>query len=408
MVKKKMTKKKEGLKLNLNLFNIPKKEKKKTEKRKEIKRQKKLKSIKSLKVEKKSKTIKKVKKEKEVKSHKEAIEKILEGIKEIEYAPQKRKIEEKEPHIEHIITPKSEVKEDVETKSILPESFIPSKKEDKKVVKLEKEIKKVSYAAPETEIQTIKTLATIKKPRVETEKPKLIKTGIPGFDEMCGGGIEEKSVVLINGDAGSGKTVFGLQFLYEAAKNGEAGLFISFGESRETIYSRMLNFGMDFQKLEDKNLFFFLEYQPHEVAKIMQEEGGTLYDIITSYNIKRVVVDTITPYLMQFSDPYKARLALVRLFSVFKKFNVTTLLLNEWSSDLPSNPSTAVAEFLADGIVYIIHKRSPEGVQLRGIEIWKMTGVSHTEVARPFAFTNRGIVIYPNERLFFGSSERKL
>ncbi|MEM3408369.1 MAG: ATPase domain-containing protein [Candidatus Micrarchaeia archaeon] len=442
-----MTKKKEGLNLNLNLFNIPKKKedkkrvgktrqkedktktsktksnffgkikknlkqnseiKKKVEKTKKNKKQSiNQKPTKSLKMKKKSKTIKNVKKEEEIKSHKEAIEKILEEIKEIEYAPQKRKIAEKEPHIEHIITPKSEFKENAEIKSILHES-VPSKNEEKKVAKLEKEIKKVSYGVPETDIQTIKTLATIKKPRVEAEKPKLIKTGIPGFDEMCGGGIEERSVVLINGNAGSGKTIFGLQFLYEAAKNGEAGLFISFGESRETIYSRMLNFGMDFQKLEDKNLFFFLEYQPHEVAKIMQEEGGTLYDIITSYNIKRVVVDTITPYLMQFNDPYKARLALVRLFSVFKKFNVTTLLLNEWSSDLPSNPSTAVAEFLADGIVYMIHKRSSEGVQIRGIEIWKMTGVNHTEVARPFAFTNRGIVIYPNERLFFGSSERKL
>ncbi|MEM4133756.1 MAG: ATPase domain-containing protein [Candidatus Micrarchaeia archaeon] len=431
-----MAKKKEGLKLNLNLFNFPKKKekedkrilktkqkedksskikspvsekiKKNQQKSKIKKKAEKTKETKKQLTNSKPKTIKKVKKEKEIKSHKEAIEKILEGIKEIEYAPQKRKIAEKEPHIEHIITPKSEVKEDIGMKSILPKSFIPSQKDEKKVMELEKEIKKASYSVPETEIQTIKTLATIKKPRVEAEKPKLIKTGIPGFDEMCGGGIEEKSVILINGDAGSGKTIFGLQFLYEGAKNGDAGLFISFGESRETIYSRMLNFGMDFQKLEDKNLFFFLEYQPHEVAKIMQEEGGTLYDIITSYNIKRVVVDTITPYLMQFNDPYKARLALVRLFNVFKKFNVTTLLLNEWSSDLPSNPSTAVAEFLADGIVYMIHKRSPEGVQLRGIEIWKMTGVSHTEVARPFAFTNRGIVIYPNERLFFGSLERKL
>ncbi len=446
-----MAKKKEGFKLNLNLFNPPKESeegkkkeakakakakkkegkiktskvktavskitknkkqkrevKKKVEKQKEIKKQPtKPKPVKPS-MKKKTKAIKKVKKEKEIKSHEEAIEKILEGIKDIEYAPQKRKIAEKEPHIEHILTPKSEKKEIIEEKPILPESLIPSKKEKKHLAKIEKEVSKVSYAMPEKEIQTIRTLATIKKPRVETEKPVLVKTGIPGFDEMCGGGIEEKSVVLINGDAGSGKTVFGLQFLYEAAKNGEAGLFISFGESRETIYSRMMNFGMDFQKLEDKNLFFFLEYRPHEVAKIMQEEGGTLYDIITAYNIKRVVVDTITPYLMQFSDPYKARLALVRLFNVFKKFNVTTLLLNEWSSDLPSHPSTAIAEFLADGIVYIIHKRSPEGVQLRGIEIWKMTGVSHTEVARPFAFTNRGIVIYPNERLFFGSSEKKL
>lgn len=345
--------------------------------------------------------------EKEIKSHKEAIEKILEGIKEIEYASKREKIIEKEPHIEHILTPKA--KKEVEPhKEISEIQFIPSKREERKIAKLEKEVSKVSFAAPEKEVQTIKSLATLKSPRAKLEKAKIIKTGIPGFDEMCGGGIEEKSIVLINGDAGSGKTLFGLQFLYNGAKNGEAGLFICFEESKETIYSRMLNFGMDFQELEDKNLFIFLEYQPHEVAKIMQEEGGTLYDIITSYNVKRVVIDTITPYLMQFNDPYKARLALVRLFDVLKKFEVTTLLLNEWSPDLPSNPSTAVVEFLADGIVYIIHKRSPDGVQLRGIEIWKMAGVSHTEVARPFAFTNKGIVIYPNERLFFASSEQKL
>ncbi|MCS7135437.1 MAG: hypothetical protein NZ893_03300, partial [Candidatus Aenigmarchaeota archaeon] len=300
---------------------------------------------------------KKAKKE-TAKTKKETIEKILEGIKEIEYSSKIRKIAEKEPHIEPILTQKEF------------QSVIPSAEES------QQELEKVSYSLPSKEIPSIKTLPTVKKP-AKIEKLKIIKTGIPGFDEMCGGGIEEKSIVLVNGDAGSGKTIFGLQFLYEGAKNGEAGLFISFGESREAIYSRMLNFGMDFQKLEEKNLFFFLEYQPHEVAKIMQEEGGTLYDLITAYNIKRVVVDTITPYLMQFSDAYKARLALVRLFSVFKKFSVTTLLLNEWSQNLPSNPSTAVAEFLADGIVYLIHKRSSEGVQIRGIEIWKMTGVSH-------------------------------
>jgi len=336
--------------------------------------------------------------------HNETIEQILQGIKEIEYEPKRQKIIEAEPHIEHILTPEKELKKEEKKEPSTQLVPILSKR------KLKKEIEKVSFAKiqPEKkEIETIKTVATIQKERKSFEKPSLIKTGIPGFDEMCGGGIEEKSIVLINGDAGSGKTIFGLQFLYEGAKNGEAGLYISFGEPRETLYPRMLSFGMNFQQLEEKQLFFMIEYQPHEIAKIMQEEGGTLYDLITAYNIKRVVVDPITPYLMQFNDPYQARLALVRLFSVFRKFQVTTMLLNEWSSQLPTHPSTAVAEFLADGIVYLIHRRSPEGVQIRGIEIWKMTGVGHTEVARPFAFTQKGIVIYPNERLFFGGKETK-
>jgi len=357
------------------------------------------------KTEKKQKA-KKIKKERKTykEKHKETIEQILKGIKEIEYASKRQKIIEAEPHIEHILTPKNETEKEEREEKYISTAPIISKK------KIRKEIEKVSYAQikPEkNEIQMIKTVATLQKERKSFEKPSLIKTGIPGFDEMCGGGIEEKSIVLINGDAGSGKTIFGLQFLYEGAKNGEAGLYISFGEPKETLYPRMLNFGMNFQQLEDKQLFFMIEYQPHEIAKIMQEEGGTLYDLITAYNIKRVVVDTITPYLMQFNDPYQARLALVRLFNVFRKFKVTTMLLNEWSSQLPTHPSTAVAEFLADGIVYLIHKRSPEGVQIRGIEIWKMTGVGHTEVARPFAFTPKGIVIYPNERLFFGGKDTK-
>jgi KaiC/GvpD/RAD55 family RecA-like ATPase len=367
------------------------KKEKKPEKRKEEKEK-----TQSLKNEKRGKRRKNM--------HKETIEQILKGIKEIEYESKRRKIIEAEPHIEHILTPEKESKkEEKEEPSTQLVSIMSNRK-------MKKEIEKVSFAKiqPEKkEIETIKTVATIQKERKSFEKPSLIKTGIPGFDEMCGGGIEEKSIVLINGDAGSGKTIFGLQFLYEGAKNGEAGLYISFGEPRETLYPRMLNFGMNFQQLEEKQLFFMLEYQPHEIAKIMQEEGGTLYDLITAYNIKRVVVDPITPYLMQFNDPYRARLALVRLFSVFRKFQVTTMLLNEWSSQLPTHPSTAVAEFLADGIVYLIHRRSPEGVQIRGIEIWKMTGVGHTEVARPFAFTQKGIVIYPNERLFFGGKETK-
>jgi len=242
----------------------------------------------------------------------------------------------------------------------------------------------------------------VAKERVSTTRIQKIRTGVPGLDEMCGGGIEEKSILLVNGDAGSGKTILGLQFLYDGAKNGEAGIYISFGEPREALYPRMMEFGMDFQELEDKQKFFFVEYQPHEIAKIISEEGGTIYDIITSYGIKRVVVDTITPYMTQFTDAYSARLALVRFFSVFRKFKVTTVLLNEWSSHLPLHPSAAVAEFLADGIIYLIHSRSADGVQVRGVEIWKMVGADHTEVARPFAFTKKGITIYPNERLFAG------
>ena len=225
-------------------------------------------------------------------------------------------------------------------------------------------------------------------------------SGIPGLDEMLDGGFEEKSIVLVNGDPGSGKTVFGLQFLYNALERGEAVLYISFGEPRELLYPRMRAFGMNFQQYESKNLFFMIQYQPHEVAKLMAEEGGTIHDIVTTYNVKRIVIDPITPYLVQYTTVYDARLALVRLFNVIRKWGATTLLLNEVSSETEKSAASIIAEFHADGIINLIHSRTEDGVQIRGIEIWKMCGINHAQIARPFTFSKKGIIVYPNERLF--------
>ncbi|MEM2974077.1 MAG: ATPase domain-containing protein, partial [Candidatus Micrarchaeia archaeon] len=110
--------------------------------------------------------------------------------------------------------------------------------------------------------------------------------------------------------------------------------------------------------------------------------------------------DPVTPYLVQFENPYDARLALVRLTNVVRKWNATVLLMNEVSEKAPPSPATTISEFFTDGVINLIHRRTEEGIQLRGIEIWKMYGVAHMEVARPFAFTKRGIVVYPTERLF--------
>ena len=132
----------------------------------------------------------------------------------------------------------------------------------------------------------------------------------------------------------------------------------------------------------------------------MQEEGGTIYDIVMAYNVKRIVVDPITPYLVQFENLYDARLALVRFIDVVRKWNATTMLLNEVSERTAPHPTTVLTEFLTDGVFNLIHRRTEEGIQLRGVEIWKLCGIAHMEIARPFAFTKRGIVVYPTERLF--------
>ncbi|MHB1309302.1 MAG: ATPase domain-containing protein, partial [Limisphaerales bacterium] len=57
-------------------------------------------------------------------------------------------------------------------------------------------------------------------------------TGIKGFDQITEGGLPKNRITLISGSAGSGKTLFGLDFLIKGAIHyNEPGVCISFEET---------------------------------------------------------------------------------------------------------------------------------------------------------------------------------
>ena len=65
----------------------------------------------------------------------------------------------------------------------------------------------------------------------ELEYPPLASSGIEGLDELLRGGFPRDDLHLITGDAGSGKTTLGLQFLWSGLQAGEPGLFITLAQS---------------------------------------------------------------------------------------------------------------------------------------------------------------------------------
>src|SRR5687768_12241370 len=64
-----------------------------------------------------------------------------------------------------------------------------------------------------------------------TVSKAFISTGIPGLDNILGGGLTKERLYLVEGDPGSGKTTMALQFLIEGAKQGEAVLYITLAEN---------------------------------------------------------------------------------------------------------------------------------------------------------------------------------
>ena len=76
-----------------------------------------------------------------------------------------------------------------------------------------------------------------------------IKSGIPGLDEIIGGGFIKGHQILLAGNAGTGKTIFSCQFLLEGVRNNEKGLYLTLEESPKSIIENMKTFswGKEFE-----------------------------------------------------------------------------------------------------------------------------------------------------------------
>ena len=75
-------------------------------------------------------------------------------------------------------------------------------------------------------------------------------TSIPGFDDLVEGGFPKGSMILLTGSPGTGKTIFGLQYIYNGAMKGENGIYVCIESTPQSLKIQAARFGMDFDKLE--------------------------------------------------------------------------------------------------------------------------------------------------------------
>jgi KaiC/GvpD/RAD55 family RecA-like ATPase len=221
-----------------------------------------------------------------------------------------------------------------------------------------------------------------------------VKSGIPGLDPMLGGGFVKNSVVAVAGGTGSGRTIFVSQFLYKGASEfSEPGLFISFDEQKESLFSNLASFGWDLLELERKHKMVFIEYPHNELAAFAEQEGA-MKDLISSLGIKRVVIDPITPYALMFSTHEERRLNTFKLVSAVRGWKVTALISAETAhgpAEVFPHTVSGVESF-ADGFIHLSFHRQ-DSRRLRSVEIVKMRGCRHEHEARPVQISEHGFAV---------------
>src|SRR3989338_852042 len=137
-----------------------------------------------------------------------------------------------------------------------------------------------------------------------------VLSGIPGFDQVSNGGFVKGSSVLVSGEAGSGKTIFSLQFLNAGALEGEPALYVTVEDPDIDLLWNMKSFGWDFITLDEKNLFhpFKLDmFQRCDDFVKIDETVSKLDEVIAQTGAKRVVIDSITAFALYTGDSQKIR-----------------------------------------------------------------------------------------------------
>src|SRR3954453_10719143 len=75
-------------------------------------------------------------------------------------------------------------------------------------------------------------------------------TGVPGLDNILGGGLPANHLYLVEGTPGSGKTTLGLQFLRRGVQNGERGLYITLSETANELRTVAMSHGWSLDDVE--------------------------------------------------------------------------------------------------------------------------------------------------------------
>ncbi len=225
---------------------------------------------------------------------------------------------------------------------------------------------------------------------------KRIQSGIKGFDTLVKGGIPEKNLILLSGNSGAGKTIFGLHFLHHAAEK-EPGIYVSFEEDIEQIKSAAMALGMDFGKLEKRQKVVFLKYDPFKIEDIFEIIESNIREV----KAKRVVIDSISALGIYVKDAPELRRMILQISNMLRKNNCTSLLISEIQPGKKDSISRfGVEEFVTDGVV-VLHNVLVSDEYRRGISVWKMRSTDHSRKIHPYKITNCGFTVFPHDTFTF-------
>ena len=220
--------------------------------------------------------------------------------------------------------------------------------------------------------------------RVEPTKGRAL-LGVPGLDEMLGGGLPRGYSLLVAGPSGSGKSILASAFLAEGARCGESGVIAVFEQhpkrSRHRVIADLIangSVGLVDSRAPDLSI--------DEIVQLLLEE-------IRRLKASRVVIDSLSGFEVSLAPTFREdfRENLARLVAALAGEGVTVLMTSELEdryTDLRFSPYGTA--FMTDAII-VQRYLEVESRLLRMLAVVKVRSSDHSNELREYSIDADGI-----------------
>ena len=241
-----------------------------------------------------------------------------------------------------------------------------------------------------------------------------IPTGIEGFDELSRGGLPRHRTTLLKGGPGSGKTVFALQSLVNAArKRQEPGIFVAFEESTPEIIANAGSFDWDLPALAKHKIFFLDAKLSPEVVRSGEFDLTGMLGMLKAkkeqIGAQWIVFDGVDVLLTLLQNPVAEMREIYRIRDWLKENEVNAAII---TAKVDGGGSQIVnygfMQFMVDCVIRF-ERRLEYGVALHRIEITKYRGADYVAGEYPVSFGPSGLEVgapEPTEIKQVASGER--
>ncbi len=225
-----------------------------------------------------------------------------------------------------------------------------------------------------------------------------VRTGVPGLDEIVGGGFWCGSTTVLIGSTGTGKTTIALQFALAGIAAGQETLFVNFQENPAQMKRLMASLGAD---VEDATAAGFHHLYVSPVELQIDSVIVTIFEMIRSEGIQRVVIDAVGDLANAASDPQRLHDYMYSLVQHFVVNNITSILNFESPIGLTSQGRNERRfSYMADNVLLL----SPADESARTMRVIKTRNSEHDRRTHGIVIGEDGVTVQVNN--VSGGSDR--